>query len=207
MKTRVRFSFTLASLLLAITLLLHPGKVQAQGNNPLVTADENGTGSILFPGFPATPMPGVLAADPGPGGQSSALTYNLLGPPGLVSGDLHIFDIGAGSFTDLIRFNPAGTGSAGYPASLVFYSVVGGGALGDTGLPSGAYTNIVSLFETAAGDIFYTPGSAQPGFVPGFSVSYHFISSAPEGGSTLLLLLAAATVLFLLQRRHARAKV
>ena len=38
-------------------------------------------------------MSGIVAADPGPTGLPSALTYNLLGPPGLVAGDLLINDL------------------------------------------------------------------------------------------------------------------
>jgi len=191
MKPRTCLPVTIASGLLAVTLLLAPHTLRAQGAPAAITADESGNGTLVTNGGPFN-LPGVLAPDPGPGGQSSALTYNLLGPPSLVSGDLHIFDIGSNVFTDLIRFNPSGAGGNGaYSASFVFYSPIGGGLLADTGLPSGAYTNIVNLIETAAGDIFYTPTSGQPGFITGFNTSYHFISgldAVPEGGATLLLL-------------------
>ena len=77
------------------------------GNNPIIFLPENGVGTIQFPGAAALPLPGVLAPDPGPGGRTSALTYNLLGPPSLVPGDLLLFD--GDLLSDVIRFNPAGT--------------------------------------------------------------------------------------------------
>src|SRR5438128_1507763 len=72
-------------------LLLLCGRAHA-ANNPLITVDEHGKGTIQFPGGPALPLPGVLAPDPGPGGQPAVLTYNLLGPPALVSGDLLLIE-------------------------------------------------------------------------------------------------------------------
>ena len=63
---------------------------QAQGNNPSIFANEHGVGNITDLGGFVFNMPGVVAADPGPGGLPSALTYNLLGPPALVAGDLFI---------------------------------------------------------------------------------------------------------------------
>src|SRR4051794_35761229 len=74
--------------------------------------DENGIGSITT-GTGTFPTLGFLAPDTGPGGLASALTYSLLQPPGLVTGDLLILEPGGG-LSDLIRFNPSGT--------LVFYS-------------------------------------------------------------------------------------
>jgi hypothetical protein len=190
----------------AIFALAAPVAAFAQGNNPLISVFENGTGTITFPGGSALPLPGVLAPDPGPGGLSLALTFDLLGPPNLLAGDLHVFDPGSEVFSDIIRFNPAGTGSAGYPASLVFYSISGEGALADTGFPTGAYTNIANIFESAGGDFTYTPTANQPGYVGGFSVTYHVTSgpvSMPDGGATLSLLASALGAMVLLRRRIA----
>ena len=170
-------------------------------NNPLITLDENGNGSLLFPGGMPIPTVGVLAPDPGPGGLPAALTYNLLGPPGLVAGDLFLV---SPTLSDVIRFNPAGTGNPGYPASAVFYSNVGGGQLADTGLPTALYANNFTVIEDEAAGNFYTPTSNQPGFVPGFSVTYHLLSvvqGVPDGGSTLLMLGCALGVLALCHRR------
>lgn len=186
MKARSLFRFALI-----VVVSFTASGAFAQGNNPLITVFEDGTGSLLFPGGSPIVTTGVLAPDPGPGGLSLALTFNLLGPPGLVAGDLNVFENLSENLGDVIRFNPAGTGSAGYPASLVFYSAAGGGLLGDTGLPTGAYTNVVFNSESGSEDLFYTPTANQPGFVPGFSVTYHIISGAssvPESGTTITLL-------------------
>jgi hypothetical protein len=173
----------------------------AQGN-PTITVDENGAGSLVFPGGGTTPTTGALLPDPGPGGLSSALTYNLLGPPGLVAGDLLIGD-GVVAQSDIVRFNPAGTGNPAYPASLVFYSLPGEGALADTGLPSAVYANNVFMVEGADGVVTYTPTAGQPGFVPGFGVTYVVKSSpetAPDPGSSAALLSVALTGLVWFRR-------
>ncbi len=169
----------------------------AQGGNPDIFLNENGQGTIMFPGAPSTPLPGVLAPDPGPGGLTSALTYNLLGPPSLVAGDLIINDTGPTSVSEIIRFNPAGTGgNPAYPASAVFYSdkeLIPDLDLADTGFPTGSYTNIVTTSELFFGNTccVYTPTSGQPGFVAGFGVTYHIASdkdvSVPEPATLLLL--------------------
>lgn len=171
---------------------------------PTITVDENGNGTLNFTtggtcGSGAiAPTSGVLAADPGPGGLASVLTYSLLGPPSLVAGDVLLTECGGACFLDVIRFNPAGTGGAGYAASLLFYSdnVDGFDSLGDTPSPPGAfYSNTVSIpeigTETNNGAI-YTPTAGQPGFVAGFTVTYDFISDGtgvpvPEPGSLMLL--------------------
>jgi hypothetical protein len=186
-----------AAILLGLLLLAGNG---FGDNNPLITVDENGNGTLLFPGVPAFTSTGVLAPDPGPGGLLFSLTYNLLGPPGLIAGDVILLEGGLQS--DLIRFNPAGT-STGYPASLVFYSEIEGlGQLADTGLPTARYTNLLSLPEVASGTL-YTPTASQPGFVPGFSVTYNFLSSEPTGvpePAAASLLLAGTGVLIARKR-------
>jgi hypothetical protein len=189
----------LAVLSLAASLLATGGKVHAQAaNNPTISVDETGLGTIRFPGSPIFPLPGVLAPDPGPGGLSSALTYNLLGPPSLVAGDVILLEPGLGVLTDIIRFNPAGTGgNPAYPASLVFYSDLafdGGNSPADVGFPTALYTNTVSFVETGPeagpnGFSNYTPTANQPGFVPGFGVTYNFTSDAgavPEPASFVM---------------------
>jgi hypothetical protein len=153
----------------------------------------------------------VLAPDPGPGGLGSVLSYNLLGPPGLVAGDVFLLEPGGGPISDIIRFNPAGTGSPGYPASLLFYSNdISGGLLADVGLPTANYTNTVTLTETLtpSGFFGYTPTAAQPGFVPGFSVSYNFSradAAVPEPASIAMLGTGALAFLGYARRRRKRA--
>jgi MYXO-CTERM domain-containing protein len=177
-----------------LTSLLVTGGQAFGQNNPLISVDEFGHGSLLFPGGAPIPTVGVLAPDPGPGGLAAAMTYNLLGPPGLVAGDVFLLEPGASNvISDIIRFNPAGTGSPGYPASLVFYSDnVDTGevpAPADTGFPTAFYTNQFITREVASGGehtATYTPTANQPGFVPGFGVTYFIVSSVPEPGPMVL---------------------
>jgi hypothetical protein len=189
----------------ALCFLCSPA-VQA---NPIITVDELGHGTILFAGAPPSTMPFALQADPGPGGLASVLTYNLLGPPALVAGDVLLQDGAGGPILDVIRFNPAGTGSVGYPASLLFYSdnVDGFDALGDTSSPPGSfYTNTVTILEVGPegnNGASYTPTANQPGFVPGFTVQYNFISDAvPEPGSWTLMLAGLGALSYWIRRRH-----
>lgn len=157
------------------------------GNNPAVFLPENGVGTLQFIGGPVIPLPGVLAPDPGPGGRASALTFNLLGPPSLVPGDLLLLD--GDLLSDVIRFNPAGTAPL-YPASVVFYSALEavGGALADVGFPTAFYQNIVRMAEGTLGAV-YTPTANQPGYVAGFAVTYQIesLTTAPEPASLVLL--------------------
>jgi hypothetical protein len=189
------------------------GRASAQaGNNPLITVDENGHGSILFPGSPAVSMPGVLAPDPGPGGANSALSYNLLGPPFLTPGDLILREPGSDGASDVIRFNSAGSGdNPAYPASLVFYSDLADGAdsLADIGSPGALYTNVLLRDEVGSeGDngYVYTPTDGQPGWVPGFAVTYNIISDSPsatpEPASLALLATGGLPLLGILRRRR-----
>ena len=181
-------------------LVVRPASAQ---NNPSVTVDEDGNGTIVFtipPGAFSTP--GVLRADPGPGGLSSALTYDLLGPhSGFVAGDLIVshfnFQGLPPTTSDVIRFNTLrldATGHTAYPDALVFYSDIDadGPKLADTGLPTALYTNQSTVFEILRGGGFrYEPSAGQPGFIPGFSVEYLIEGNTdvpvPEP-STLLLL-------------------
>jgi hypothetical protein len=164
-------------------------------NNPLITVDENGKGSLLFPAGNPFVLTGVLAPDPGPGGLPLSLTYNLLGPPGLVAGDLVMLEPGNAIVSDIIRFNSAGTGGLpGYPASLVFYSdnLDPADALADTGMPTALYANSLAVTEVGPegnNGFTYTPTSTQPGFIPGFSVTYQIVSDTPEPGAMSLIIL------------------
>jgi len=177
-------------------------------DNPRITVDEAGSGLLVFPGGSSFAMAGVLAPDPGPGGLGSALTFNLLGPPSLIAGDLLLTENG---FADeVIRFNPAGTGGQpAYPASLVFYSVSGGGQLADTGFPTLNYATTFSATSTAGVNFLYTPTAAQPGFIGGFNVTYEIVSPAnsavPEPSSFALMLGGAVAVLLQRARRRRQA--
>lgn len=148
-------------------------------------------------------LPFALQNDPGPGGLSSALTYDLLNPPGLTAGDLILLEPdGAGAVSDIIRFNPAEVGPGGGTGSLVFYSDSGDGAdsLADIGFPTTLYENNLSLLEIGAegsNGFSYTPTAGQPGFVSGAGgpVTFTIVSdgslAVPEP-STMALLLCGA---------------
>jgi len=176
--------------------------VNAQSTPARISVDEDCHGTLTFLAIFAT-LPCSLVADPGPGGRASAMTYLLLGPPALVAGDLLLLEPITGAVSDVLRFNPAGTGGdPGYLASLVFYSDISDGvdALADTGFPTLLYTNALSLVESGPeagpnGQFGYTPTADQPGFVPSFSVTYSFLSDAAGTAvaePTPLMLITAA---------------
>jgi hypothetical protein len=122
-----------------------------------------------------------------------------------VAGDVLLFEPGVGNtLSDVIRFNPAGTGgNPAYRPSLVFYSDTTDmptepAAPADTGFPIAFYANAVNVREFIASpgvhEAIYTPLAGQPGFVSGFTVTYNIISSVPEP-STLVLAGISALVL------------
>jgi hypothetical protein len=191
--------------LLALVTLLATGSFAA--NCPLITVNENGDGRLDFSqcGGGVTAMPGVLRNDPGPGGLNNVLTFNLLGPPSLTAGDLGIFDA-SGLFSDVVRFNDYNTGGVpGYPASLLFYSDPVAGIYDSRAdiysPPTSLYPNALGLLEiwsNGVSSVLYTPASGEPGYVPGFSVTYDIISDTPEPSTIILFtssLIGAAGVL------------
>jgi PEP-CTERM motif len=215
--------------IIAVTLLVFaPPLARSSSALPIIYIDEFGTGILDFGGAPV-PTTGVLKSDPGPGGLSSVLTYDLLGPPSLVAGDVLMFDVAEGSIRDVIRFNPAGTGSASYPASVLFYSdnLDGFDAPADTPAPPGAlYPNVLTINEVALGPLpfvvipapegvkgaLYTPLAGQPGFVSGFATSYVFISDGqlqlqrPVPEPATLTLLGVGSALSIGKRRLRRKR-
>ncbi|MGZ5019425.1 MAG: hypothetical protein ACXWAV_03270 [Chthoniobacterales bacterium] len=179
-------------LALALTFAF-AGEVRAGFFFNTIAVDENGNGT--FSAIPG-PLAFSMAPDPGPGGLSSALTYNLgFGP--VVIGDLLLTDPGSGT-SDLIRFNlnPNGT------ASLVFYSIFGEGALADSGLPSARYTNLVTILENPSGPTTYVPTPGQPGYNAGLTylISSFSPQAVPESGGTIFLLSGAVVGLLLVRR-------
>ena len=182
---------------LVAALLLTSASAQAQFSIT-ITFNENCLSSFTNTnGFSST-LPCGFAADPGPGGLASALTYGLLNPPGLVAGDLILQEIGTTFNSDIIRFNPTQNGG-----SAVFYSdnLDGGADLADTGFPGALYTNNLAVIETGAEGLngfTYTPTSGQPGFVGGAGgpVTYVIQSdTVPEPASAALFLAGAGLLL------------
>lgn len=172
-----------------------------------IEVDENGFGSLTtdVSGISVTvPLVSGTQADPGPGGLSSALTYDL----GTISpnpGDVFLVEPGSTAFSDLIRFNAAAAGRPiGSPNALVFYSDNGDGvdALADTGLPTAFYSSTAVINEVGPegnNGADYTPTANQPGFVPNFAATYHFISDLPEPSISGLVFCGA---LMLARRRR-----
>ena len=161
----------------------------------IITVDENGHGTLDFGNGNVFSSPFTLQNDPGPGGLNNVLTYSLLSPPALTAGDVLLSD--AGAILDVVRFNSNEACSGGI-GCLVFYSdnIDGFDALGDTFAPPGAlYANRITISEIgteANNGAIYTPTTGQPGFVPGFVVTYNLISDGtgvpvPEPASLALL--------------------
>jgi hypothetical protein len=181
----------LAPLLLSMTALAHSDSFSVS-----ITVDEQGHGIFTNTnGFNST-LSGSKRPDPGPGGLSTVLTYDLLNPPGLVSGDVLLSEPGSlGFILDVVRFNASN-------GSLVFYSDNIGGfdSLGDTsGPPSIFYTNRITINEIGPeGNNFaiYTPTAGQPGFVAGAAgpVTYTLISDGAVSEPSTLVLLSTGLI-------------
>lgn len=188
--------------------LLFAGSAHAQFS-VTITVDENGHGNLAN-GNGVTMLPTAMQADPGPGGLPSALTYDLLNPPGLTAGDFLLVEPGLnGEVSDIVRFNPSEIGPGGGTGSLVFYSDIfdGSDSLADTGFPTTLYDNNLARVEVGpegANGFTYTPTTGEPGFVAGAAgtVSYVIQSDTPEPGALTLLGLAAGAGL--LRRRSRR---
>lgn len=182
---------------LAAVLLCFAPAAHADSFSVHITLDETGHGTFTNTAGFYSALIGYKAADPGPGGLSSVLTYSLLNPPGLTSGDLLIYD--GAIFSDVVRFNASN-------GTLVFYSdpVDGYDSLADiVAPPSSYYPNHITLFEIN-GVVNYTPIAGQPGFVTGAAgpVTYTLLSDPiPEPSSLVLLGTGALGAVGALRRR------
>src|SRR5947207_11751097 len=85
--------------------------------------DESGNGTLTNSTGFFSPLSSGFQDDPGPGGLTDVLTYDLQNPPGLVAGDVLLLGLeppfGFQIF-DIIRFNPAEIGPGGGTGALVF---------------------------------------------------------------------------------------
>jgi len=195
---------TLSRLARTLMLVLACGCAFAQFTVTL-TFDEFGTGRLTNSAGANLPLPSIIRADPGPGGLPAVLFYDMLAPPGLVTGDLLILEPTTGLLSDILRFDSVRAG-------VFVYSDNSDGvdAPADVGFPTGRYANTFTITEVGpegANGITYVPIAGQPGFVAGAAgpVTYVFLSDGqiPEP-SSLLLLGSGVSVLLLLFRRSRR---
>ena len=187
-------------LLLATLSLIGVARLSAVPN-PTFTFTENGLGQVELPNGLVIPLPHVLAPDPGPGGLSSALTFNLHPDNPLLPGDLVLREV-SGTISDVIRFNLGAPLGPPFTVSVVFYSNDSEGLLADTGLPTLLQANTVTLLENNSGPTVYTPVAGQPGFEPGLPVALTYqIFSTPDPGSTVSLFAVALCGIGLLRRK------
>jgi hypothetical protein len=171
-------------------LLLTPGSARATGFSITITFDENCNSLFTNTNGFSSALPCSQQQDPGPGGLAGALTYGLLNPPSLVTGDLELFEPDSEAPSDLVRF---------INGSAIFYSDFTDGAdsLADIGLPTAFEDNRLLVTEVGSegsNGFTYTPTAGQPGFVGGIAgpVTYVIQSdtspSTPEPASAVLFL-------------------
>jgi hypothetical protein len=178
----MRLKTFLTGAFLATVLLGVSGSVYGQGFSINIQIDENCNGLFTNTNGVSSSLPCTSITDPGPGGLTGVMNYNMLNPPGLTIGDVLLTE-GAG-VSDILRFSTVGTGS------VFFYSALDGpvDGLADIGLPGALSANLITLSETSLGGglsgAIYTPVAGQPGFVGGAGgpVTYTFISdvAVPE---------------------------
>lgn len=213
-KLILRFSSAAAAGLAAMAMATSASALV--NGNIVLTVDENGNGTLNGFGGPQA-LPFYLGADPGPGGLSSVLTYDMLNPPGLVSGDVLMQEGPGGPVFDVVRFNGNEVNPSGNVGSLLFYSdnVDGFDSLADTPSPPGAlYPNNITIVEVGPegnNGAIYTPTAGEPGFVAGASAPVEYVlisdgSGVPEPAAWTMMILGVGAIGTLMRRRRVLAK-
>ncbi len=201
----MKISRLLLALVFDLTLSVHT--LCAQPIIPTFSFHENGQGQLELPNGFIVPFLGMLTADPGPGGLSSALAFTAhpqVNP--LVVGDVVLLDA-SGHVSDILRFDSATSSASGLTQLIFFYSNDNGGLLADTGLPSLMLSNTVTIQENPSGPTIYTPAAGQPGLSSDTPLGDSFrIFSTPDTGSTLLMLSAAVFGLAVVRRKMLSAR-
>jgi hypothetical protein len=82
-------------LLVCVAVCCFCGTASAVITTITVTVDENAHGTLNGL-LGLQPLATFIGQDPGPGGLPGVLQYDLLNPPGLVTGDALVIDLGAG---------------------------------------------------------------------------------------------------------------
>jgi hypothetical protein len=143
-----------------LALMAGPAKADPIGGGDIfvLNFDENGNGTVSVNGGPTVTLNGALLPDPTNGGIP-ALTFLLPEPVG--AGDVAIRESAGGAIGDLLRFTNNQT--------MIFYSLVGGGALADTGFPANANLSFVGATEDANGNFQFLAGGGGNNVYNGIS--------------------------------------
>jgi hypothetical protein len=166
----------------------------------LVKIDEFGHGTQDR--FPQSPKLDFNEKVNDPVSNKKTLVYHL--PFGVANGDVFVFEPGATTATDLLRFENGKDLFVFSDSEIINERPPG---LADVGVPTSSQPNEpqASALETGNEDnnaVTYTPGNGQPGY-PGFVVTYEFQSdgsSVPEPGAWPLV--AFGGLLLILKRRQ-----
>ena len=180
-----------------------------QGPADIIFAVDSHGHGLAATYFGIDAMPSFIASDPGPGGNTTALTYSLERPPSIVTGDVFLDDPSGTYYPGLIRFNASDASDTsdpndpGVPASFVFYSAENGIASG----PTDFYQNQRHATIYPGGPAYYEPSAGDPGYIAGFTVDYVFLNDAiaPEPSALAALgfgVLGVAMLAFKARRRR-----
>jgi len=151
------------------------------------TFDESGNGKISVNGAPETDLMGSLIADPSQAGNPLVLTWLLpstVTPLGNGTVLVHEGSLTTDPLSDALRFTDSLGRLTGATADrMIFYSLAGGGALADTGLPSNVMSGtLADAFEINGKFTFIAGG---PNVYNGASDGT--LTAVPEPSSLLLL--------------------